>query len=72
VRIQCPDNLRVPSLGSSLKGKSGPKMRPTGVVDGKQVNIPVLILIGLFQEGRRRLNYIRTWMAVEFFKVLIR
>jgi hypothetical protein len=25
-----------------MKGESGPKARPTGVVDGKQVNIPVL------------------------------
>ena len=25
-----------------MKGESGPKTRPTGVVDGKQVNIPVL------------------------------
>jgi len=44
VRIQCPENLRVPSLGSSMEGESGPKARPKGVVDGKQVNIPVLIL----------------------------
>jgi hypothetical protein len=25
-----------------MKGESGPKARPKGVVDGKQVNIPVL------------------------------
>jgi hypothetical protein len=25
-----------------MEGESGPKTRPTGVVDGKQVNIPVL------------------------------
>ncbi len=27
-----------------MEGESGPKARPKGVVDGKQVNIPVLIL----------------------------
>jgi hypothetical protein len=43
VRIQFPGNLRVPPLGSSMGGESGPKARPKGVVDGKQVNIPVLI-----------------------------
>ena len=26
-----------------MEGESGPKARPKGVVDGKQVNIPVLI-----------------------------
>ena len=29
-----------------MGGESGPKARPKGVVDGKQVNIPVLIYIG--------------------------
>jgi hypothetical protein len=28
-----------------MEGESGPKARSKGVVDGKQVNIPVLILI---------------------------
>ncbi|KAK9080971.1 hypothetical protein Scep_031004 [Stephania cephalantha] len=32
----------------------GPKIRPKGVVDGQQVNIPVLPLVG--PEGRRRLG----------------
>jgi hypothetical protein len=45
VRIRCPENLRVPPLGSSVGGESGPKARPKGVVDGKQVNIPVLFLL---------------------------
>ena len=53
VRIQCPENLRVPSEGSSAKGESGPKARLKSVVDGQRVNIPVLINIG--NEGRRRL-----------------
>ena len=43
VGVQCPDNLRVPSVGSSREGESGPKIRPKGVVDGRQANIPVLI-----------------------------
>ena len=46
MRIQCPVNLRVPLQGSSVGGESGPKARPKGVVDGKQVNIPVLIFVG--------------------------
>jgi hypothetical protein len=29
-----------------MGGESGPKIRPKGVVDGKQVNIPVLFFIG--------------------------
>ncbi|KAK9982581.1 hypothetical protein SO802_035523 [Lithocarpus litseifolius] len=36
VRIQCPENLRVPPQGSSTEGESGPKIRPKGVVDGQQ------------------------------------
>ena len=54
MRIQCPENLRFPSEGSSAEGKSGPKARPRGVVDGQQVNIPVLFFAD--NEGRRRLN----------------
>ncbi|KAJ6847346.1 hypothetical protein M6B38_278050 [Iris pallida] len=49
-----PRNLRVPPQGSSTEGESGPKIRPKGVVDGQQVNIPVLPLVG--PEGRRRLG----------------
>ena len=41
VRIPHTDCLRFPGEGSSALGKSGPKMRPTGVVDGQQVDIPV-------------------------------
>ena len=51
MRIQCPENLRVPLQGSSVKVKSGPKMRSKDVIDGKQVNIPVLILCNV--RGRR-------------------
>ena len=55
MRIQCPENLRFPSEGSSAEGKSGPKARPRGVVDGQRVNIPVLFFID--NEGRRRLGW---------------
>ena len=41
VRIFAVENLRFPGEGSSAQGKSGPKARPKGVVDGKQVEIPV-------------------------------
>ena len=34
VRIFAVENLRFPGQGSSSQGKSGPKTRPEGVVDG--------------------------------------
>ena len=40
VRIFAVENLRFPGEGSSAQGKSGPKARPKGVVDGQQVKIP--------------------------------
>jgi hypothetical protein len=52
-----------------MGGESGPKARPNGVVDGKQVNIPVLIIVGT--EGRRRLNCSCVWNAAEAFKTPI-
>ena len=54
MRIQCPENLRVPPEGSSAEGESGPKVRPKGVANGQRVNIPVPFIIDI--EGRRRLN----------------
>jgi hypothetical protein len=42
VRILPAENPRVPGPGDSAQGKSEPNMRPKGVVDGRQVNIPVL------------------------------
>ena len=42
VRIPHTDSLRFPGEGSSSLGKAGPKMRLKGVVDGQQVDIPVL------------------------------
>ena len=44
VRIQTVENLRIPGEGSSAQGKSGPKARPEGVVDGQQVEIPALYI----------------------------
>ena len=41
MRILSAESLRVPEEGSSAQGKSGPKARPKGVVDGQQVEIPV-------------------------------
>ena len=45
---------RVPVQRESGQGKSTPKARPKGVVDGKRVNIPVLLTIAM--GGRRRLG----------------
>jgi hypothetical protein len=42
VRIFTVESLRFPGEGSSSQGKSGPKSRPRGVGDGRQVEIPVL------------------------------
>ena len=44
VRILAVENLRIPGEGSSAQGKSGPKARPEGVVDGHQVKIPELFV----------------------------
>ena len=41
VRIPRTENPRIPEEGSSALGKSGPKARPRGVVDGQRVEIPV-------------------------------
>ena len=43
VRIPPTENLRFPEEGSSSQGKSGPKVKPKGDIDGKPVNIPVLL-----------------------------
>ena len=45
VRIFTVESLRFPGEGSSAQGKSGPKLRPEGVSDGQQVEIPVLTLV---------------------------
>ena len=54
MRILSTVRLRFPGEGSSALGKSGPKARPKGVVDGQLVDIPVLDMIVM--EGRSRLR----------------
>jgi len=44
VRISIAENLRFPGEGNSAQGKSAPKARPKGVVDGQGVNIRPLLL----------------------------
>ena len=45
VRIFTVESLRFPGEGSSTQGKSGAKLRPRGVGDAQQVEIPVLPLL---------------------------
>nr|YP_009463602.1 hypothetical protein SG3EUKT974126.1 [Haematococcus lacustris]YP_009463669.1 hypothetical protein SG3EUKT975778.1 [Haematococcus lacustris]AUW36424.1 hypothetical protein SG3EUKT974126.1 [Haematococcus lacustris]AUW36491.1 hypothetical protein SG3EUKT975778.1 [Haematococcus lacustris] len=52
-----------------MGGESGPKARPKGVVDGKQVKIPVLFLLGT--KGRSRLNWDCDWNTLEALKQTI-
>ena len=54
VRILHAENPRFPAQRTSAQGESVPKARPRGVVDGKQVNIPVPLLTAM--ERRRRLD----------------
>ena len=56
MRVKSPhaESPRFPAQRSSAQGESAPKARPKGVVDGKQVNIPVLSRIAM--GGRRRLS----------------
>ena len=57
VRILSAARLRFPGAGSSAQGKSGPKARSKDVVDGQQVEIPVLQCIrnvGTQTESRSR------------------
>ena len=54
VRILHAESLRFPALRQSAQGESVPKAKPRGVVDGKQVKIPVLKKSA--KGGRRRLS----------------
>ena len=45
------ESLRIPAQRKSTQGESAPKVKPKGVVDGKQVKIPVLIYE---REGRTK------------------
>ena len=51
-----------------MEGESGPKARPNGVVDGKQVNIPVLILI--WYRGTKKAIVGQIWILAEALEVL--
>ena len=62
VRIPRTENPRFPEEGSSALGKSGPKARPKGVVDGQQVDSPVLEYIVM--EGRSRLTKPDDWKCL--------
>ena len=42
MRILAVESLRFPGEGSSAQGKSGAKVRPKGVADAQQVEIPAL------------------------------
>ena len=53
VRILPAENLRIPEEGSSAQGKSGPKARPKGVVDGQQVEIPVPPKVVLLRKEKK-------------------
>ena len=54
VRNFTVESLRFPGEGSSAQGKSGPKARLKSVVDGQQVEIPVLPLLATRDAGVRR------------------
>ena len=51
-----------------MGGESGPKARPSGVVDGKQVNIPVLIFI--WYRGTKKATVDQIWILMETIEVL--
>ena len=55
VRIPATDCLRFSGEGSSSQSKSGPKARLKSVVDGQQVDIPVLLYVRTVgtQKGRK-------------------
>ena len=51
-----------------MEGESGPKARPKGVVDGKQVNIPVLLSV--WYRGTEQAEVSRDWISVETLDAL--
>ena len=61
VRIPSAARLRFPGAGSSAQGKSGPKVRPRGVADGQQVEIPVLKLFDKSKGGTQEANDACSW-----------
>jgi hypothetical protein len=71
VRILSAERLRFPGAGSSAQGKSGPKARPRGVVDGKQVEIPVLLSLVMSKGGTQEAKYAWCWNHVQAVSVLM-
>ncbi len=65
VRIHPPESLRLPGEGSSAQGKSGPKVNPKGVADGKPVNIPVPPVYKYSERGRRRVGSGWKWHRLQ-------
>ena len=65
VRILSAERLRFPGAGSSAQGKSGPKARPRGVVDGQQVEIPVLCTIVKSDGGTQEAKHASSWIDVQ-------
>ena len=61
MRILSTERLRFPEEGSSALGKSGPKVRPRGVADGQQVEIPVLKLFDMSKGGTQEANDACCW-----------
>ena len=59
VRIFTVEHPRFPGEGSSAQGKSGPKVRPEGVADGQQVDIPVLTKSVIREAGTQEDKRIR-------------
>ena len=51
-----------------MEGESGPKARSKGVVDGKQVNIPVLFFV--WYRRTEQVDVRRYWISTEILKVL--
>ena len=57
VGIMMAENLRFPGEGSSAQGQPGAKARSRDVVDGQQVEIPVLLYdrtVGTHEESASR------------------
>lgn len=61
VKIHAAVRIRFPGEGSSAQGKSGPKVRPRGVADGQQVEIPVLKLFDKSKGGTQEANDACSW-----------
>ena len=65
VRILTVESLRFPGEGLSSQGKSGPKLRPKGVGDDQQVDIPVPpIAAKESRQGHSRIAGTRRWKVV--------